>query len=246
MSDQSGIYGIQNNNNGKLYIGSSVQLSKRRKRHFNALRKNKHHNQHLQRAFDKDGEKSFSWIVLENVSDVIVLRTKEGSWIKKLDTANPNNGYNFNDEPNAMLGRKHTNETKKKMSKAKQGKYNGEDNPNFGKKQPLSVKLKMALNNSRTKLKSNDVRTIVKMLKREMSHQEIANKFNISRTVITRISNGTRWANITGGPVFPITYNNGVRVFSGSHKKRIGQKRKGQKHSEETKIKISKVMRGKQ
>ena len=34
-----------------------------------------------------------------------------------------------------------------------------------------------------------------------MYHKDIANQFNINRTAITRIANGTRWANITGGPI---------------------------------------------
>lgn len=54
-----GIYQIKNKINGKVYIGQSINIEKRLKRHLNDLRKLKHRNQHLQNAFNKYGEKSW-------------------------------------------------------------------------------------------------------------------------------------------------------------------------------------------
>ena len=59
-----GIYKIENLVNGKLYIGQSVNLRKRRTRHFTELRNNKHTNPHLQRAFNKYGEKNFNFEII--------------------------------------------------------------------------------------------------------------------------------------------------------------------------------------
>lgn len=53
---QQGIYKIVNTINNKFYIGSSKNLHKRKLRHFNSLRKDKHHNIYLQRSFNKYGE----------------------------------------------------------------------------------------------------------------------------------------------------------------------------------------------
>ena len=44
---KSGIYIIRNTVNGKIYIGSAVNLEKRLYEHFWALRKNKHINKYL-------------------------------------------------------------------------------------------------------------------------------------------------------------------------------------------------------
>ena len=60
-----GIYKIVNKVNQKFYLGSSVNLYKRMLRHFNSLRKNKHHNIYLQRAFNKYGEDNFEFVVIE-------------------------------------------------------------------------------------------------------------------------------------------------------------------------------------
>ena len=59
-----GIYKIENLVNGKLYIGQSRNLRKRKLRHFNELKMNKHVNNHLQRSFNKYGEKNFKFEVI--------------------------------------------------------------------------------------------------------------------------------------------------------------------------------------
>ena len=65
VCNMKGIYKIVNKVNQKFYLGSSVNLYKRMLRHFNSLRKNKHHNIHLQRAFNKYGENNFEFVVIE-------------------------------------------------------------------------------------------------------------------------------------------------------------------------------------
>lgn len=63
----SGIYKITNTVNDHIYIGSSCSLRHRIGRHFTDLRGNHHDNRHLQAAFNKYGEASFVWVVLELV-----------------------------------------------------------------------------------------------------------------------------------------------------------------------------------
>ena len=59
------IYIIRNRINGKFYIGSTKNYHVRKLKHFNDLRKNKHHSIHLQRAFNKYSEKNFDFIIIE-------------------------------------------------------------------------------------------------------------------------------------------------------------------------------------
>jgi len=49
---------------GKGYIGSTVNLHKRKSGHFEQLRKNKHYNQYLQNAFNKYGEENFTFEII--------------------------------------------------------------------------------------------------------------------------------------------------------------------------------------
>lgn len=70
---KSGIYIILNLINGKFYIGSSKNLRKRKLTHFQHLRRNIHHCIHMQRAFNKYGEKPFIFIELiycENYKEI--------------------------------------------------------------------------------------------------------------------------------------------------------------------------------
>lgn len=61
----SGIYCIENITNHKTYIGSSKNIYQRLLKHFALLRHNKHQNAHLQNAWNKYGENSFRWFILE-------------------------------------------------------------------------------------------------------------------------------------------------------------------------------------
>ena len=61
----SGIYCIENIVNHKTYIGSSKNIYQRLLKHFALLRHNKHENAHLQSAWNKYGECSFQWFVIE-------------------------------------------------------------------------------------------------------------------------------------------------------------------------------------
>jgi metal-dependent hydrolase (beta-lactamase superfamily II) len=145
---------------------------------------------------------------------------------------------NVRGESNPFFGKTHTEETKKIISESKKNKYVGSGNPNFGNKYSLDTRISMTLKNSQTKLTPEQVLQIKELLLNGCNHQDIADRFNISRSVITRISNGKRWSNITGGPILPAVYKDGVRVLSDSHKAKIGKGRKGKKHTEEAKNKM--------
>lgn len=64
----SGIYRLNNTTNNHCYIGSAVNLAKRKIKHFIELNKNKHPNAYLQNAFNLRGEQSFVFNILEYCS----------------------------------------------------------------------------------------------------------------------------------------------------------------------------------
>lgn len=111
---QSGIYAITNVITNDCYVGSSARLAHRRQQHFNALRRGCHACQHLQRSFDKYGESSFVFSVLEETlpeKDVLIQR--EQHW---MDTLQPR--FNKRVVAHSNLGMKNSEETRLKKSEA--------------------------------------------------------------------------------------------------------------------------------
>lgn len=81
----SGIYKIENIINNKVYIGSSKNTKARWQKHKALLRHNKHHNNHLQSAWNKYGENSFIFSIVE-LCPIDSLLNREQHFI---DTLNP-------------------------------------------------------------------------------------------------------------------------------------------------------------
>ena len=226
-----GIYGIRHSS-GKMYIGKSTNIAKRFIRHRCLLKAHKHYNCHLQRAWDKYGSIDFEFLILEECSSD-ELTHKEQNWVDGTSSK-----YNHildvikNSGPtNPFFGKKHNNETKIKMSKAKENKYVGHNNPNFGRKHSVDSKIKMAEGISK-KLTKEIVLVIKELLKRnEMSHQQIADRFNVSRTVVTRIASGSRWASVTDGAMSREHVGNKKgKTLGKQHRERIGKAHKNMKY----------------
>ena len=78
-----GIYKIINIINNKFYVGSAVDLKRRKTRHFSELRKGKHNNRHLQAAWQKYGEAAFIFVVVEELSPEADLLAAENVWLKE-------------------------------------------------------------------------------------------------------------------------------------------------------------------
>lgn len=72
-----GIYKIKNLLNNKCYYGSSKDIEKRWRTHKNHLNGGKHHNTPLQRSWDKYGEESFIFEVVEECDEKILLEREQ-------------------------------------------------------------------------------------------------------------------------------------------------------------------------
>ncbi|MEO5367385.1 MAG: GIY-YIG nuclease family protein [Magnetococcus sp. WYHC-3] len=109
----SGVYSIINLKNSKRYIGSTNDLVERFKRHSSKLRWNKHKNPHLQSAWNKYGEDSFSFAVIENVDEDILL-DKEQFWMDHFQSYDRKFGYNICKIAGRITGTSRTPEQKEK------------------------------------------------------------------------------------------------------------------------------------
>lgn len=191
---QSGIYRIRNEANGKVYIGSAVNLESRMGAHRRMLRRSAHHSIKLQRAWDKHGEESFSFCVLEHVEDKSKLLAAEQHWLDLTKSATE--GYNIARKAGNLTGFRHTDETRKKMSESHKGYVKSEQHRenlskvNTGKKMSDEARLKMRLAKLGTKRAPHSDETKSKMRAAKLGKlvsQESREKMSASRT-------GLKWS----------------------------------------------------
>jgi group I intron endonuclease len=115
-----GIYKITSITNGKIYVGCASNIRTRINGHLYDLRKEKHKNSYLQRAWLKYGEKNFIFEIIEKC-DITNLHTREHYWVTLLNCLDKNIGYNLKPtDPNGCSI--HSEETKQKLRIANKGK----------------------------------------------------------------------------------------------------------------------------
>lgn len=112
----SGVYGILNLFNDKIYIGSAARIKDRFSWHYRALEVYKHHNILLQRAWIKYGSDNFIFFVIERTSSNLLER--EQYWLERFSS----HCYNLYFKAGSPAGSKHTEETKAKISTGGKGK----------------------------------------------------------------------------------------------------------------------------
>ena len=113
------IYAIKNTTNGKMYIGSTVNMTARFKKHRTDLKRNCHCNTHLQNAYNVYGEDVIDFIILTTCGKHQLI-SKEKEFIEKYHSLDSTFGYNLI-LPRETIARKNSEEYIKKLSEAKQG-----------------------------------------------------------------------------------------------------------------------------
>ncbi len=116
------IYSIRNTINNKIYIGSAIGHYRRKGQHYYMLRRNNHFNKHLQSSWNKYGESNFEFKILEFITNINKLETREKHWINKYNSINNTLGYNSRIDCKTNLGLKWSEISKKKFSDSKKGK----------------------------------------------------------------------------------------------------------------------------
>ena len=131
-----GIYMIKNKINGNIYIGQAADIYERWKEHISLLRRGKHVNNHLQRAWNKYGSDNFEFSIVEECSEN-ALNDREICWISEYDSYH--NGYNQTLGGGGVRGFKHDEETKQRISES----LKGENAPWYGKQRSEETKVKV-------------------------------------------------------------------------------------------------------
>ncbi len=203
MEKICGIYCIENNINGKKYVGKGKDIKSRWSDHKGKLTRNSHPNQYLQKSWNKYGEDNFSFYLIcecqkEKLDELEIL------YIKEMKTKAPF-GYNLTSGGGGLLDVKHSiesilkmsnskmghivsDETKEKISKSNRNKprnfspeyverlinnFKGKNNPNYGKPMSKETKRKMI----ETKMKNKKPKPIKKTKKEIKESSNSSSKY---------------------------------------------------------------------
>jgi hypothetical protein len=110
-----GIYCFTNLINGKQYVGSAIDLSKRLRNYFNTKYLARYPYMYIYNALQKHGHENFSLEILE-YCEVEKCIEREDDFIKLLKPE-----YNILPKAGSSLGYKHTDKAREKMSNARKG-----------------------------------------------------------------------------------------------------------------------------
>lgn len=147
------IYRIVNRENNKFYVGSSVEYESRRRVHIGRLRRNEHHCRHLQAAWNKYGEDSFYFEIVETTDDPTKLQAMEQTWLDRhVGTVECYNFSKHADAPwrgvvgeaNPNYGKQRSEETKDRVSEGLKDFYHHNEAPRTGMKHTEETREKIS------------------------------------------------------------------------------------------------------
>jgi group I intron endonuclease len=106
-------------------------------------------------------------------------------------------------KPNTRLGKKHTEETKKKISGANKGKPSPNKGKSMSELQKLKIsktrraaKISVGASNPKAKLNEQQVIQIIELLKKDVAQRDIASMFNIDTSTVSNIRVGKTWSHL--------------------------------------------------
>lgn len=205
-----GIYAIVNKENGKVYIGSSLDVHRRFATHFMRLNNKTHQSPHLQAAWEFYGHEGFEFRIIEECSSEVLLQ-REQYYLDLYQAYEREKGYNTCTIAGNTTGYRHSLEAKMSMSGKKIRQkvvrknlkvYTGEDNKWYGKEHSAETKERIReyqkkncrMNNPNRKLTWEKVKKIRELYAQgKYSMQELANMMQIksASTINTIVKNRT-------------------------------------------------------
>lgn len=139
---KSGIYCIINKINGKCYIGSAVNISKRLINHRYNLNKKIHDNIYLQSSWNKHGTEKFEFVILENIEKEKLIE-REQYYLDLFCSYNRKHGYNVCHVAESRIGTKCSDKFKKQVSERLKGNKHSLGRKHSGEwKRKMSIRMK--------------------------------------------------------------------------------------------------------
>jgi len=175
---ESGIYKVECLTNGRVYIGQTTRLRERMYQQRYYLNRNESHHPLLQEDWDKYGEKSFEFKIVEYCKD---LDKKERYWIEHYKAFEE--GYNTT--TGGITGNKQDERQKKHRSSIMAGKNN-----------PMYFKARGS-GNPNSKLHEEQVVKIKHFVKRDYPDSEIIKMFDLTKNQFQKIKHNRTWSHIT-------------------------------------------------
>lgn len=181
MVGDTGVYQIRNLTNNKLYIGSSEKFDKRWNLHLSQLRRNIHHSIHLQRAWNKYGANIFIFEIIEECESDKCL-DREQHHLDTILFASCNDerfsqlGYNICRVAGSTKGLKLDLSKEALTIRQNQGRHLGKINKKLTPKLVKSI--------------------LDDLLVYHISMQDIAIKYNISKSSIKDIKSNRTWKEV--------------------------------------------------
>lgn len=190
LQPRCGIYKIVNKDNGKYYVGRTLNLDKRWYQHKKLLIKNKHFNKYLQSVWNKYGPDKFEFIIVEYVNDKNELINIEQKYINVFIDERKNglnNCYNLSESSISPMdinkGRKHSDKTKKILSDKNKGKIPWNKNKSLKLPHEYTSRICKKKYNSNNSNKSNKYTSELRSLtsKECLNRPEVLLKFKQPR-----------------------------------------------------------------
>ena len=188
----SGIYKIENQTNGKTYVGSSLDIGKRFCEHRAALRRGGHRCAGLQKAWTLYGEDMFAFIIVERCEPSERI-SREQTWLDITRSADSRFGYNSAPVAQSCLGTKRTDEQKAAARLRGLGRHvSTETRARISAANLRRDSAAAFVSSTRNaKLSVDDVEFIKRVRASGTSSLRLAEMFNVDRSTITRALAGS-------------------------------------------------------
>lgn len=233
---KTGVYVIRNRVNGKVYVGSSAtNIAARWNTHRHSLRNGTHHSRHLQRAWIRHGEESFSFSIIAICGPKWCLAVEQ-LCILANRSCDGSRGYNIAVTAGSNLGSKRTPEQVRANIERQKGRRH---TPEQRQKMLDAIAARMADPARRSRALANLERSRV-LAQSEASRKRhsdslreywknpnpkhLENRVKASRSESCRLKHSLN--------------KRGIK-FSDEHKAKISRSQKGRIFSEETKQRMS-------